>query len=74
MLGGPFDGQGGAIMTAPLLHGCKAIARHLHMSERQTRYLIRNDRIPTFRLGKVICSTADLLTRHFETLPNGGPQ
>jgi len=58
-------------MTAPLLFGVKSIARHLHMSERQARYLIANERIPVFRLGKVICSTADTLAHHFESLAKG---
>ena len=61
-------------MTAPLLHGAKAIARHLNMTERQARYLIDNGRIPVFRLGKIVCSTADTLARHFETLAQGETQ
>lgn len=61
-------------MTAPILHGAKAIARHLQMTERQVRYLIANKHIPVFRLGKVICATADSLARHFETMAQGETQ
>lgn len=61
-------------MTAPLLHGAKAIARHLNMTERQCRYLIAHERIPVFRLGKIVCTTADTLARHFDTLAQGEAQ
>lgn len=58
-------------MTAPILFGVKSIALHLHMTERQARYLIAHERIPVFRLGKIVCSTAETLARHFETLAQG---
>jgi hypothetical protein len=60
-----------------LLHGAKAIARHLStgtypISERQVRHLIKRDLIPTFKLGGTICSTPDLLSQYFEDLAKGG--
>jgi hypothetical protein len=51
-----------------LLHGAKAIALHLRLSERQVRHLIALRAIPTFRLGGVVCSTPDILKHHFEQL------
>ncbi len=47
---------GTAQRRAGLLYGVPQIASYLGIKERQARHQIREGRIPTFRLGRVICT------------------
>ncbi len=50
------DEKSDAKPRAGLLYGVPQIAAYLGIKERQARHQIREGRIPTFRLGKVICT------------------
>jgi hypothetical protein len=41
---------------ADLLYGVPAIARYMDMREPQARHLCERGDIPTFRIGRIICS------------------
>jgi|SRR5690242_17593016 hypothetical protein len=56
--------------SADLLYGIPAIARYLDMREPQVRHLCERGEIPTFRMGRIICSSA---RRSTSTSPNGKP-
>lgn len=42
--------------TADLLYTVPSIAEYLDLQEAQARHQIARGRIPTFRMGKIICS------------------
>jgi len=50
--------------TADLLYGVPAIARYLDMREPQTRHLCERGDIPTFRMGRIICSARSTIDAH----------
>jgi hypothetical protein len=62
------------MMTGTILYGVKRIAEHLGsasrtpLSVRQVAYMIEQDRLPTFRMGAVICTTPELLAEHFSNI------
>ncbi len=49
-----------------LLYGVRAIARALDLSEDQTDHLCRDGRIPTFKIGKRVCSRRSWLRTWLE--------
>ncbi len=51
---------------ADLLYGAPAIAAHLGLRVRQARHQIDEGRIPTFRIGAIICARKSSLLRWFE--------
>ena len=51
-----------------LLYGMKRIAQHLGVTDRQVEYMITKGNLPTFKLGKIICTTRSALRRHFQGL------
>lgn len=61
-------------MTGTILYGVKRIAEHLGsqsrspLTIRQVSYMIEKGRLPTFRMGAVICTTPELLAEHFKNL------
>ncbi len=44
-----------------LLYGAAAIGEYLGISERQARHRVDTGEIPTFRIGKTICSRRSTL-------------
>jgi hypothetical protein len=40
-----------------MLYGAKAIATFLGIKPRQAQHLLEQDRLPHFRVGRVLCST-----------------
>ncbi len=44
-----------------LLHGVRAIGEVLGLTERQTYHLIRDGRVPAFKLGGTLCSRRSVL-------------
>lgn len=59
----PIAGQ-----TVQILYGVKRIARHLQLTPRQVAYQIEQGRLPTFRMGAIICTTPAMLDEHFRRL------
>lgn len=59
----PYAGQ-----TGQILYGVKRIARHLQLTPRQVAYQIEQGRLPTFRMGAIICTTPAMLDEHFRAL------
>ena len=53
---------------ADLLYGCPAIASYLQLSEDAVYHLARQNRIPTFRLGRTICARRSTLAKHIAQL------
>ena len=48
-----------------LIWGCRAIARRIGKSERQTYYLLEQELIPAKKIGREWCTTENALHRHF---------
>ena len=48
-----------------LVWGCRAIARRIGKSERQTYYLLEENLIPAKKIGKEWCTTEKALHQHF---------
>ncbi len=44
-----------------LLHGVREISKVLGLTERQTYHLIRDGRVPVFKLGGTLCSRRSVL-------------
>ena len=42
--------------SSGILHGIKAIAEHLGLTDRQAKHLAAKHGLPTFKLGKTVCS------------------
>ena len=65
----PYAGQ-----TGQILYGVKRIAAWLGsastapLTPRQVAYMIEQGRLPTFRMGTIICSTPAMLDEHFRRL------
>lgn len=65
----PYAGQ-----TGQILYGVKRIAAWLGsastapLTPRQVAYMIEQGRLPTFRMGAIICSTPAMLDEHFRRL------
>ena len=55
-----------------LLYGVPAIARHLGRTTRQARHNIDKRRIPTFRMGAIICARKSTLLRWMEEQERAG--
>ncbi len=49
------------IYDIDLLHGVRAISEVLGLTERQTYHLIRDGRVPVFKLGGTVCSRRSVL-------------
>jgi len=47
-----------------LLYGVPAIARYMDMREPQARHLCERGDIPTFRMGRIICSRRSTIDAH----------
>lgn len=54
----------GGTTKADLLYGVPAIARYLDMREPQARHLCERGDIPTFRMGRIICSQRSTIDAH----------
>lgn len=54
--------------TSDLIHGVKRIGQFLELSPRQVQYLHETDRIPTFKIGKIVCARKSALNDHFANL------
>ena len=48
-----------------LVWGCRAIARRIGKSERQTYYLLENGLLPAKKIGKEWCTTESALHQRF---------
>jgi hypothetical protein len=46
----------------PLLYGVRSIAQFLGIKPRQAMHLIEQDRLPHFRVGRVLCTTRATLS------------
>ncbi len=57
----PPDDDAGQSAPADLLYGVPAIAAFLGFREHQARHVIAEGRIPTFRMGSIICSRRSTL-------------
>ena len=44
------------VARKPFLYGVQEIADYLGLAERQARHQIEKGRIPTFRMGAIICA------------------
>ena len=55
-----------------LLYGVAAIAAHLGLTDRQTRHNIDEGRLPTFRMGAIICARKSSLLRWMEGQERAG--
>ncbi len=55
-----------------LLYGVAAIAAHLGLTDRQARHNIDKGRIPTFRMGAIICARKSTLLRGMEERERAG--
>ena len=58
---GPQRLESSGMDRSNLLHGVKAIAAHLGVRPRQVYHHAATGRIPTFKLGKTVCSTRSSL-------------
>lgn len=60
---------------ADLLYGMEAVANHLGMTKRQALHLHEKGDIPTFKMGRTVCSRRSELEAHFaraSTAARGG--
>ncbi len=57
---------------ADLLYGVPAIAGYLGLTQHQARHNIDKGRIPTFRMGVIICARKSSLVSWFEDQERGG--
>jgi hypothetical protein len=51
-----------------ILYGVKDIAEHLGLTSRQVEHRILRGSIPTFKIGRTVCSTRSGLRDHFNRL------
>ena len=54
-----------------LLYGVAKIAEYLGLGERKARHQIDNGRIPTFRMGSMICASPAKLDTWLEKVSGG---
>jgi hypothetical protein len=54
--------------SADILYGVKDIAQYLGLTSRQTEHRILRGSIPTFKIGRTVCSTRSCLRDHFHRL------
>lgn len=54
--------------SGEMLYGVPAIAMHLGMTAKTVYHLHTRKRIPTFKLGRMVCATRSDLARHFAEL------
>ncbi len=57
-----------AFVPGDLLYGARRIADWLGIEEREARHQIEQKRLPTFTLGKMICSRKSTLAKHLADL------
>jgi excisionase family DNA binding protein len=63
------------LQDGDLLYGATAIAAHLGIRKRQALYLIESNRLPHFRIGKIVCARRSLLSQWLAGLSDGlGPK
>lgn len=55
-------------MPERVLYGVGRIADWLGLTRRQASYMIEQGRLPTFRMGAIICATPAALEAHFAEL------
>ena len=48
-----------------ILHGLKAIAKHAGLTDRQAKHLAASHGLPTFKLGKSVCSRRSDVDAYF---------
>jgi hypothetical protein len=55
-------------MPDRILYGVQRIADHLGLTRRQAAYQIEQGRLPTFKMGALVCATPEALAEHFAKL------
>lgn len=48
-----------------LLYGLAAIAKHLSLTVPQVKHMAASARLPTFKVGQIVCARRSALAKHF---------